>query len=275
MATESKSLRLSRTERKGRSQRQRFLSRYLSLILYKSYADLRSESQRTYVGYLWWVVDPVLSMAVYYLVFDILFSRGIENYALFLFVALIPWRWFQTTLMTGANSILYARGLMLQVYLPKMVFPLVTFLTTSTKFFIVFFLLVFTLPWFGFPFGMEHLALIPLLLINSLLIIGCSSIAAAFTPFFPDLRMVLENTVRLLFFLSGVLYPVEMMPEKLQAVLWLNPLTSIIESYRAIMIDGQWPEFGKLGAVALVSCILIAIGTAIIRDRDYAYPRIS
>lgn len=251
------------------------LSRYLSLVLFKAYADLRSESQRTYVGYLWWVVDPVLSMLVYYLVFDVLFSRGIENYALFLFVALVPWRWFQTTLLAGASSILQARGLMLQVYLPKVVFPIVTFLTTTTKFFIVYALLVVLLPLFGFPFGTPHLALALILLVNGLLILGGTFLTSAFTPFFPDLRMVLENVVRLLFFLSGVLYPMAMMPLRLQQVLSLNPLVPVITAYRTVLLDGRWPDLGQLLMVGLFSLLLIAAGAFAIHRRDYAYPRIS
>lgn len=251
------------------------LSRYLSLVLFKAYADLRSESQRTYVGYLWWVVDPVLSMMVYYVVFDVLFSRGIENYALFLFVALVPWRWFQTTLLTGSGSILHARGLMLQVYLPKVVFPVVTFLTMTAKFLIVYALLVILLPLLGFPFGLHHLGLLVVLLVNGLLILGGTFLTSAFTPFFPDLRMVLENVIRLLFFLSGILYPMEMMPERLQQVLSLNPLVPVLTAYRAVLLEGRWPEFGRLFAVGLFALLLTAVGAYAIHRRDYAYSRIS
>lgn len=169
------------------------LSRYRTLILYQTYADLRAESQRTYIGYLWWIADPVASMFVYYLVFEVVFDRGIENFAVFLFVGLIPWRWFQTSLMSGANSILHSRGVMLQVYLPKFVFPIVSFFTNSVKFLAVFLLMVVLLPLFGFPVGLPHLSLPLVLVVQAMFITGCSLIVAGLTPFFPDLRMILQR----------------------------------------------------------------------------------
>jgi lipopolysaccharide transport system permease protein len=251
------------------------LSRYLVLALYESSADLRAESRRTYIGYLWWIVDPLASMLVYYLVFEVVFDRGIENYAIFLFVALVPWRWFQTTLVSGASSILHARGVMLQVYLPKAIFPFVTFLTNTAKFMIVFALLVIVLPFFGFPVGAPHLALPGLLVIHGLFATGCTFIASALTPFFPDLRMVLQNIVRLWFFLSGIFYAVSDLPPRLESWFRLNPLTAVMESYREILMYGRWPDAAALTATAVVAVALNLLGLGILGRYDYVYPRLS
>lgn len=253
----------------------RRLSRYLVIAFYESYAELRAESRRTYIGYLWWVVDPIASMLVYYLVFEVVFDRGIKNFSVFLFVALVPWRWFQTTLSGGANSILHSRGVMLQVYLPKAIFPFVTFLSNTAKFLSIFVLLVALLAVLGFPVGPPHLALPFLLLVQALFITGCTFIASALTPFFPDLRMVLDNLVRLWFFLSGIFYPVSDLSPRLQSWFRLNPMATIIEAYREIMMYGRWPDFGALGLVAVVAIILNLIGMRILSHYDYVYPRLS
>lgn len=251
------------------------LSRYLVLALYEAYADLRAESSRTYIGYLWWIVDPIASMFVYYLVFEVVMDRGIENFSIFLFVALVPWRWFQTTLAGGANSILHSRGVMLQVYLPKAIFPLVTFLTNTAKFLAIFALLVVLLPVLGFPFGAPHLGLPLLLVVHAAFIVGCTLIAAALTPFFPDLRMVLDNLLRLWFFLSGIFYPVSDLSPKMQAVFRLNPMVNVLESYRAVMMYGRWPDLYALAVVGVVALGLNVIGLLILSRYDFVYPRLS
>lgn len=253
----------------------RILGHYLTLILYQSYADLRAESQRTYIGYLWWVVDPVISMGVYYIVFEVVLDRGIENYSIFLFVGLIPWRWLQTSILSGANSILHSRGVMLQVYLPKAIFPAVNFLSNTVKFLSVFTLLAIILVLAGFPVTSAHAALPVLLLVTALLITGCTFIASSVTPFFPDLRMVLDNIVRLWFFLSGIFYPMSDLPERLEWYFRLNPMATLIESYRHILLDGRWPDLAALGLIGVFGVVLNAIGLTIISRYDYVYPRLS
>ena len=250
-------------------------SRYTTLIIYQTYADLRAESQRTYIGYLWWIADPVASMFVYYLVFEVVFDRGIENFSVFLFVGLIPWRWFQTSLMSGANSILHSRGVMLQVYLPKSVFPIVSFLTNTVKFLAVFLLLVALLPLFGFPIGLSHLTLPLVLAVQAMFITGCSLIVAGFTPFFPDLRMVLENVVRLWFFMSGIFYSIADLSPQLRTLFRINPMATMIESYRNIIMFGEWPNLFALSGVAVFALILNFIGFKVIDRYDYVYPRLS
>jgi lipopolysaccharide transport system permease protein len=249
--------------------------RYVVLALYETFADLRAESRRTYVGYLWWIIDPIASMFVYYLIFEVIFDRGIENFAVFLFVGLIPWRWLQTSLIGGANSILHARGVMLQVYLPKAIFPSVTFLTNTAKFLSIFVLLVVLLAVLGFPVGAPHLALPALLAVHGLFIAGCTLVASALTPFFPDLRMVLENLVRLWFFLSGIFYSVSDLSPRLEGWFRLNPMATVIESYREVVMYGRWPDLPALAAVAVVAVCLNLVGLGILGRFDYVYPRLS
>ncbi len=126
-------------------------ARYLELIVYKAIADLRAEAARTYIGMVWWVLDPIIFMGIFYVVFVVLLRGGTPHYVQFLLVGLVPWRWFQTTLMHGAGAIADGEGLMRQVYLPKMVFPLVVVLTDLFKFLVVLALVLLFLWSSGFP----------------------------------------------------------------------------------------------------------------------------
>jgi len=248
--------------------------RFWSLILYKTYSELRAESERTYIGYAWWGIEPILSMGVYFVVFKWILDRGTENYATFLIIGLVPWRWLSTSLQHGANAILSARSLMQQVYLPKLVLPIVSLLTDTFKFLVILVLLLVFLLFSSFPIGPYYLALPFVLAIQALLVGGLTFILAGAVPFLPDLRMVLENVVRLWLFLSGVFYPLEALPERLWIYFRMNPMLTIINSYRDILMYGRWPDFQALSVIAAGSLLLLAIGVALIHHNDYRYPKL-
>lgn len=257
-----------------RVPRRRPLARYLSLIAYKTYADLRTESERTYAGFVWWIVEPVLSMAVYYLVFGVIMKRGTPDYVQFLFVGLVPWRWLHTTVMHGSNSILAERSLMQQVYLSKLVFPSVSVLTDTFKFLVVF-LLVLGFVWIsGFPPNAAYLALPMVLVVQFLLVSALAILFASVGPLVPDIRIVLDNVVRLWFFLSGVFYDLDRFSPEAQYYLRMNPMAVLLESYRDILLHGRWPDFVRLGWFSLLSLVILAIGIGIVRRYEYVYPKL-
>ena len=107
------------------------------LISYKVYAELRSEIARAYLGILWWVIEPVLYMLAFYVVFAVVMQRGGEGYIVVLLTGLVAWKWFDATVRSGANAISANQGLMQQVYVPKYIFPAIVILTNLIKFVIV------------------------------------------------------------------------------------------------------------------------------------------
>jgi lipopolysaccharide transport system permease protein len=248
--------------------------RYVNLVFYRTYAELRTESERTYIGFVWWVLEPIISMAVMYLVFKVIMQRGTENFVQFLFIGLVSWRWLETTVTSGASSILNARGLMQQVYLSKLVFPLVIVLTNTFKFVIVFLLLIGFLVVTGFPIGLTYLALPWVLATQLLLILGLGIVFAALTPFLPDLVVVLRNVTRLWFFLSGIFWDIKSFSHEMQEYLRFNPMATIIESYRDILLHDSWPDFVALGLIALACVPLCLLGIGIVRRFDYVYPKL-
>ena len=100
-------------------------SHYLEFIWYRSLAQLRSESSRAYLGYLWWVLEPLLYLAVFYVVFALVLNRGDENYVQVLLTGLVVWKWFDSSVRSSMDVIHQNAGLIDKVYLPKIVFPTV------------------------------------------------------------------------------------------------------------------------------------------------------
>lgn len=260
-------------ERRRHAQRSGW-SRYRDLVLYMTYAELRTESERTYIGFLWWIVEPVISMFVYYLVFQVIMQRGTENFVAFLFVGLVPWRWLATSVTHGANSILSERSLMQQVYLSKLVFPIVSLLTDTLKFLVVFVLVLLFVGFSGFGIGSPYAALPFVFVVQFLIIAGLTILFAALTPFLPDLRVVLANLIRLWFFLSGIFWDVKSFSPEMQRYLRLNPMTVVIESYRDILLHGRWPALGALSLIALAASAVCLAGILCVRRWDFVYPKL-
>jgi lipopolysaccharide transport system permease protein len=247
----------------------------VQLALYKTYAELKSEAARTYLSFLWWIVEPVLMMMVFYLVFGLLLNRFAEDFVPFLLVGLIVWRWFDSSISSGSAAILSNRPLMNQVYVPKVIFPIVSLLVNTFKFAVVFLLLVIFLQFYGKTFTVAYWGL-PLLLTSQFCLnVACAFFLAATVPLLPDLRIVVTNVMRVLFFLSGVFFSTERIPDSYREYLSLNPMFTLIENYRSVLLMGTWPDFSPLATIVLVSSVIIACSVLLMMKLDRTYPRIA
>ena len=104
------------------------------LIIYLIKSGLKAEHRNSYLGYFWWLLDPLLNILVYYFLVVIVLGRGGENYAVFLVIGLVAWRWVSTTINSSARAILKYSSIINQVYLPKMIFPMTISFTQLINF---------------------------------------------------------------------------------------------------------------------------------------------
>lgn len=249
------------------------VGRILDLILYKTYADLRAEAAKTYINFLWWIIDPLLGMLVFYLVFGLLFQRGGDGFVAFLLTGLVIWNWYRQSISHAGSAILNGKGLMNQVHVPKIVFPLVVLLTDLTKFVVVFVLLLIFLLLSGLWPGISYLAL-PLLAMVQLMLIASLSLAlAGLVPYLPDLRFLADNLLQLQFFVTGIFFSVRDIPDQYQGWFYLNPMAGMIEDFRAVLLHHAWPHWERLGAVAVFSLLLLMLAVGWIHAHDRDYPR--
>ena len=249
-------------------------ARYRDLILYKTLADLRAEAARTYIGFLWWVLDPLIFMAIFYVVFGLLLKRSTPDFVPFLLIGLVSWRWFQNTITHSATSILGGQGLMQQVYVPKVVFPLVVILTDLVKFGVVLVILLVYLWIAGFNAGWTYIALPVLLITQFLLILGLTLLVSAIVPFLPDFKYLTDHTLQILFYFSGIFFAGSTIPENYQIYFYLNPMANIIEAYRDILMYQQYPNWL---ALALIAALGLGISTSAyrwIQQNDHLYPKL-
>jgi len=249
--------------------------RWVQIVLYKAFAELRVDAERYYIGYLWWVVEPIIEMAVYYVVFAKLLHRYTDDFVAFLLCGLVAWRWFSATLLRGSMAIMTNQTLAMQVFIPKIVFPLVTIVVNTVKFAIVLVLLVLFLNLDGIAASRWYLAIPALMVVQLLLLAALTILAAAVTPFLPSLQVVLETALKIGLFLSGIFFPVGTLDPSWRWCLSLNPMVPILEAWRDLLMYHRGPDWRALTMIAAASLPVIFAGRAIIRRYEYTYPKLA
>lgn len=245
------------------------------LILYKTYAELRAETERTYLGIAWWIIEPFINMVIFYIVFGRFMGAGstIPNFIPFLLVGMIVWQWFGATIPQCSYSILGNATLVRQVTCKKVVFPLIAILVNTVKFGIALLVLfAFLLMFRQWP-TVYYAALPVILAVQFLLILGVGLVMASVVPFFPDIRRILDHVLRIMFFMSGIMYDIDRFGPLARRLLMLNPLTLLIRAYRDALMYARWPDWTHLGIIAAVSCVLIYLGAYIIHRLDPVYAK--
>lgn len=250
------------------------LNQWLELIWTKAILNLRSEVNRNYLSYGWWVLEPLLHMVVYYVVFGLLLKRGGEDFPVFLLCGLIPWMWFMKAVSSGSNSILNGQNLMQQFSLPSIIFPLISLLQATLKQLPIFALLLGFAWLMGFTPGQHWWGLVPVVLVQTLLTIAFTCAVAAAIPFARDLAYLVPTGLTFLMFLSGIFYDYRSISPEWQNLFLMNPMAFLLKCYREIIIDGSLTDLATLtwwGLGSIATCLLLIMAFNRLR---YIYPRI-
>ncbi len=252
------------------------------LVAYLVRADLRKTGADTLLGNLWWIIDPVLQMAVYSLLVTIIGrGGGIEDYPLFIFAAILPWKWFDSTVKDGVTSVVSQERLIKQIYFPKLVLPVSASLGGIVSFGFGLVPLVAMMVLF-FPGHLSlWLLLIPLVAIVQLLFTSAFAIAvAALNVFYRDVGNVMRHVMRFWFFLSPTLYGLDQVAElsnKSEVVrVWyqVNPWTHILGSYRNLIYYGIAPDWVGLLAVGVISVFMLAGAILLFKRVEPAFAKV-
>lgn len=241
------------------------------LILYKTYADLKAEAARSYLGLLWWIIEPVLYLCAFYILFVLVMQRGGPDFVPTFLCGAVVWKWFDSAIKGGSHAIGAHRGLLQQVYVQKFIFPIIAVLGSTSRFIPVFLIFTIFLLLYGISVQITWLAAPMLILTQLCLVLSLAMLVGAITPFLPDLKAVIDNGMMVLFFISGVFFNINEVHEPLKSYLLLNPMAGLIDEYRNIMLRGIWPDTGRLAVIWSASIALGALALALLKQMDHKY----
>ncbi len=225
--------------------------------------SLKADASRYFLGYIWWVLEPLLYVAVFYVVFELILQNRQENFLVFLMVGKLAFIWFSKSINQASRSIVVAQGLIAKIDIPKVLFPLATIHEGLYKQASVFVLLFIVLWMNGFAVNASWLWLPPLMLVSYLMIVAASLIGAFLVCLAFDFSMFISLGMIFLMFTSGVFWDVRSLtdPAMIQTVLTLNPLAFVLDAYRQVLMSGMAPAVGHLmligvGSVAVILAML-------------------
>ena len=242
------------------------LYEYREMIFSLVRKDLRGRYKGSVLGFLWTFINPLLQLVVYTIVFSVIMRASYEQYYLFLFVALVPWMFFSSSVTDGASSILREKDMVKKIYFPREVLPIST-VTSGFVNMILTFIVVFVVVIISGR-GLNPLALLCLpvvMIVEYILCLGIALIVSSLTVYLRDLQYILGIFVMALQYLTPVMYGVDMV-ERSSAGKWLvmmfnlNPMTPIIKIYRQIIYYGEVPELGSLLIAVAVGVVFIVVG---------------
>ncbi len=233
------------------------LWRRKDLIFYLVTSDLKAENRNTFLGYLWWLLDPFLSIIVYYFLVVIIMRRGGADYPCFLVIGMVVFRYFSTSVLLSTNAIVTKAGIITQIYLPKAIFSFGTTISQTINFlFGLVIVEIFLLCNHVFP--TIHIFYLPIVLIVQLLFqLAIALFLSYICVFIRDFKNVVGHLVTIMHFVAPVIWDVSFLPEKYHWVLKFNPLAWILQAYRDILMYHQLPDFKLLLLLAAISVTAI------------------
>lgn len=240
---------------------------YREMIFSLIKRDLRGRYKGSVLGFLWTFLNPLFQLIVYTMVFSIIMRAGYEDYYLFLFVALIPWLFFSTSVAGGASCIWAQKDMVNKIYFPREVLPIAhvtcQLVNMGLSFIVIFVVLIVT------QYGINPVAILYLPVVAAieyLLALGLAMLFSAITVFLRDIEYILGIVMMAWQFLSPVMYGVDMVPDEVMPIFMINPMTSVIIAYRDIFYYKQPPQVSTLLQAAVLGAILLVVGVVVFEN---------
>lgn len=234
------------------------------MLLSLTEAELKDTRGLTFAGFLKWLLEPVLTTAVYVVLVQVALRHTQPDYPLFVLCAVLPWRYFQESvgrglsLITGYGTLITARRL------PRGLLPLVPVATEGASLLVGLLLLPPLMIWYGVAASPALLCLPLVILVLVVLVTGPTYMAVVYGVHFPDFRAPVQTVLRLGFLVSTALVPPGRIGGSGLAFLFrANPMSGIFDSFRDIVIDGSVPQASHLLYPLAVGLVLLACGRAL------------
>jgi lipopolysaccharide transport system permease protein len=220
---------------------------------------LRADATRFFLGYIWWVLEPLLYVAVLYVVFSVILSNRQPDFLYFLMTGKLAYTWFAKSVTQASNSIVAGKGLVGKVNVPKTLFPLASVQEGLYKQVAVFALLFGVLLYGGYPITVLWVYLVPIILVNYVMILACAFLGATLVCIVRDFSPLIALGMIFIMFTSGIFWDVRDLgdPDKTAMVLALNPMAFMFDAYRQVLMYGRPPDMLHLLAIGIGFGILL------------------
>jgi lipopolysaccharide transport system permease protein len=256
----------------GKTERHywRDLWAYRELLLFLAWRDILVRYKQTAIGIAWSVIRPVLTMAVFTVIFGRIANLPSEGvpYPVLVFAAMLPWYFFATAVSEGSNSLVQNANIVSKVYFPRIIIPVSTIAVSLVDFLISLALFAGLMVWYDVLPTMRVLALPAFLLLVLVVSTGLTLWLAALNVRYRDFRYVVPFLVQVGLFLSPVGFSSAVVPDAWRLVYALNPMVGVIEGFRWCLINDYQLDGGELALGVGISLLILTSGFAYFRRTE-------
>ena len=252
------------------------MKKYWKYAIYSSKAQLKSEIANSYLNWLWWILDPLCFMLIYVFMFGYVFKSNENYFAIFVFVGITMWDFFNKCLLQSVKVIKNNKAIVSKVYIPKFILLFIKIGVNGFKMFISILIVVAMLVVWKVPMTWNVLFSIPILITMFVLVFGFSCYLLHYGVFVEDLSNVLNIVLRLVFYLTGVFWNVmERLPAPYNAYVGKgNPIAFLLTAMRDCVIYGKTPNLQVLGIWFAIGLVISIIGIRKIYKNENSYVKV-
>lgn len=252
------------------------IKKYAFFSIYAAKTDIKAEVADSYLNWIWWILEPICNMLVYYFVFGSIMKNTTEYFLIFIYSALLMWGFFSKSVLYSIKAIRMNRDIVTKVYIPKYVLLISNMMLNGIKLLISLVILAIMMIGFKVPVSSNILYVLPIYVVMILFTFGCGTIFMHFGVFIDDLAYAVSILMNMLFYLSGIFYDVgTAITAPLGAILAVyNPIAFFINSMRNALLYQMSPDLTILTVWLLISLILCGIGVRMVYKYENSYVKV-
>lgn len=243
---------------------------YRELLKTSVSKEIRGKYKGSFLGVLWSFVNPLLQTIIYSIVFSILLKNDMEHYTTFIVIGVLSWTWFTTSISGGTNCIIVNGGIIKKVYFPREILPISIVTSGMINYLISCLIILIFLAVTGIGYSLNMLYLPLIMIVQYVLQLGILFMTSSVNAYIRDAEYIVNFFVNMLFYATPILYASSMFG-RFANILKLNPMTTIIDSYRNIFYYQTSPNFTSLAIVFIVSLLVLVLGYAIFKKLEKGF----
>jgi lipopolysaccharide transport system permease protein len=245
---------------------------YHELLLQMVRRDLRIRYKQTVMGFGWAIFMPLLNT----LIFSVIFTRvariqTLVPYPVYVYTGLLAWNFFASSLRFSVASLAGNTNLVTKVYFPREIFPFSAVLVSVVDFAVASSVLVGMMIWYDIGVTWAALFLPVIILVQIIFTLGLALLLAMSNLFYRDVKYIFEVVLTVWMFATSVVYPIELVGGNLGQLMQWNPMTPIIDAYRAVLLRGELPAAGPFGAAAALSVVVLVFGWLVFHRSEFRF----
>jgi len=242
-------------------------SQYWRLIDVMARMSLRADATKFLLGYVWWILEPMLYVAVLYVVFTIILTNRQPDFLMFLMTGKLAFVWFSKSITQAGSSIINGRGLVGNIRVPMTLFPISMVQECLYRQLAVFAFLVAALLANGYEVTATWIYVLPVLVVNYVMILSLALLAASIVTVVRDFAPLISLAMIFLMFTSGIFWDIRGLsdPAKTELLLAFNPLAFVLDAYRQILMYSVPPDMFHLLSIGAGFGALLCVAVMIMR----------